>query len=194
MSDRRIRGQTPKRPPGTGQPVRAKKELAKSSTCKGENADLQNRRLYWIEVNSVTHKLTDGTMERTPTSHGQWGGYNIERGIAWCMETGWVWGKTAWFACYRDQRYGPTDLKTAKRAAIAFATGVEHLPANGLAMAFNGPVDLNAEPERAAEIRLAQAQREAADAQYVADDDARLQSTPLDPTGNYPTAAIVKAQ
>jgi hypothetical protein len=186
MSDRRLRGQTPKWPLGTGQAVWAKNPSTKSTASKGENGDLQSASLYWIEVNDITWKLTDGTMERVPASHGQWGGYNTERGIAWCMETGWAWKKTAWYARYRHKSYGPTDLKSAKRAAMAFATGAASFPANGLAMAFEGPVDLNAEPERAAELRLAQAQREAADAQYVADDEARLKTTPLDLSGNYP--------
>jgi hypothetical protein len=147
--------QTLKRSTDTGQPSWGHRTSTKSTACKGENGDLQSASLCWIEVNDVTWKLTDGTMERTPACHGKWGGFNTERGLAWCMETGWVWGKTAWFARYRDRSYGPTDLKTAKKAAMAFATGAASFPDKDLATTFDGPVNLNADHMLVAERRAA---------------------------------------
>ena len=99
-----------------------------STACKDENDDLQKASLSWIEVNEVTHKLTDGVMERVPASHGQWGGFNTERGIAWAMESGGPFKKVAWFARYRDVCYGPTDSETAKQAAVAFTKGATSFP------------------------------------------------------------------
>jgi hypothetical protein len=79
--------------------------------------------LSWIEVNEATYKLTDGTMERTPASHGQWGGFNIERGIAWVFDTSLPpHNKPAWCAACGDRKYGPTaNLEMAKQAAMDFA-------------------------------------------------------------------------
>ena len=46
---------------------------------KRQKTDLEKAKLFWIEVNDVTWKLTDGEISRTPASFGQWGGYNTER-------------------------------------------------------------------------------------------------------------------
>jgi len=127
-----------------------------SIVCKDENGDLQKASLYWIEVNEVTHKLTDGVMERVPASHGQWGGFNTERGIAWAMESGGPFKKVAWFARYRDVCYGPTDSETAKQAAVAFTKGATSFPDQGLATTFTGPINLNADPVLVAEMRMQQ--------------------------------------
>lgn len=126
-----------------------------TTACKGENGDLQKASLRWIEVNPATFKLTDGVMERTPACHGKWGGFNIERGIAWVIETGWPFGKAKWwYSRCGDKNYGPTDFETAKRAAIAFVTGAE-LPNEVRARVFGGPVDLKTDPQRIAELRKA---------------------------------------
>jgi len=125
-----------------------------STACKDENDDLQKASLSWIEVNEVTHKLTDGVMERVPASYGQWGGFNTERGLAWAIEIGWPYKKTAWFARYRDVCYGPTDSETAKQAAVAFTKGAPSFPDQGLATTFTGPIDFNADPILAAEMRM----------------------------------------
>jgi hypothetical protein len=100
------------------------------------------RSLEWIEVNDVTWKLTDGVMERTPACHGKWGGFNIERGLAWVIDVGWPFGKSAWYARCGDRSYGPTDLRAAKEAARAFVTGAP-LTGDEHASAFVGPVNLN---------------------------------------------------
>ena len=109
--------------------------------------------LRWIEVNSATYKLTDGVTERTPASHGQWAGFNIERGLAWVMEVGKPFGKVAWYARCGDRAYGPTKFETTKQAAIAFARGAKSFPESGIASSFSGPVNLHADPEVAAEMR-----------------------------------------
>jgi hypothetical protein len=137
----------------TGQSLTGQKPSTKSTVCNGENGDLQNASPKWIEVNEVTWKLTDGVMERTPASHGQWGGFNVERGLAWCMEVGWPFSKSAWYARCGDKSYGPTDLKTAKKAALAFANGANAYPENGLGRTFDGEVNLHADPDVAAEMR-----------------------------------------
>jgi hypothetical protein len=138
----------------SGQPISEQNNSTETTACKGENGDLQKASLYWIEVNEVTHKLTDGTMERVPASYGQWGGFNTERGIAWAIEIGWPFKKVAWFARYRDKCYGPTDSETAKRAAIAFTKGATSFPEQGLATTFTGPINLNADPILVAEMRM----------------------------------------
>jgi hypothetical protein len=80
--------------------------------------------LSWIEVNEATHKLTDGTMERTPACHGKWPGFNIERGIALVFDTSLPpHSKGVWFVRCGDRRYGPTsNLEKAKQVAMDFAT------------------------------------------------------------------------
>ena len=59
--------------------------------------DLEKAKLFWIEVNDVTWKLTDGGTSCTPTSFGQWGGYNTERAVAWVIEDGWPFAGS-WYA------------------------------------------------------------------------------------------------
>ena len=93
-----------------------------------QRADLEKAGFYWIEVNDVTWKLTDGEMERTPACHGKWPGFNIERGLAWVMDVGWVARKAVWFARCGNQSYGPTDIADAKQAAFAMVTGARIEP------------------------------------------------------------------
>jgi len=128
-----------------------------TTTCEVENGDLQKASLRWIEVNPATHKLTDGLTERTPASHGQWGGFNIERGVAWVMEVGKPFGKVAWYARCGDLSYGPASLENAKHAAMAFAKGAKSFPESGIASSFTGAVNLHADPEVAAEMRKGRA-------------------------------------
>ena len=137
-----------------------------SISSEGVNDDLQKpigSSLYWIEVNSVTHKLTDGAMWRTPASPGQWGGFNTERGVAWVINTGCPFGKTAWYARFKDQSYGPSNLETAKQAAMAFAKGAKSFPKRDIARAFTGPVNLFADPQVDAELQKYEAESEAED-------------------------------
>jgi hypothetical protein len=112
----------------TGVVISEQNNSTKSTACKGENGDLQHASLRWIEVNDVTWKLTDGVMERTPACHGKWPGFNVERGIAWAIDTGWPFKKPRWYARCGDQSYGPTKLDTARRAAMAFANGAKSFP------------------------------------------------------------------
>jgi hypothetical protein len=137
----------------TGRGVSEQNFVAISTSCRRENGDLQKASLRWIEVNPATLKLTDGIMERTPASHGQWGGFNTERGVAWVMEVGKPFGQVAWYARCGDSSYGPTSLETAKRAALSFARGAESFPESGMASSFCGQVNLHADPEVAAEMR-----------------------------------------
>jgi hypothetical protein len=138
----------------SGVGVSLKKSATSSVRCEGENGDLQKVSLYWIEVNPATHKLTDGVMERTPASHGQWAGFNTERGVAWAIEVGKPFGKVAWYARHGDASYGPTDVNTAKQAAMAFAGGAKSFPDSGIASSFSGVVNLHADPDVAAEMRV----------------------------------------
>jgi hypothetical protein len=93
-------------------------------------------------------------MERTPACHGKWPGFNVERGIAWAIDTGWPFKKPRWYARCGDQSYGPTKLDTARRAAMAFANGAKSFPASGVARSFIGPINLHADPDVAAEMRI----------------------------------------
>jgi hypothetical protein len=104
--------------------------------------NLQKASLFWIKVNDITWKLTDGEISRTPESFGQWGGYNTRRGLVWAIEAGWPLGRTAWYARCGEKSYGPTSLSTAKQAARALLTGAP-LPKDDNAKLFTGPVDLN---------------------------------------------------
>jgi hypothetical protein len=124
-----------------------------STACRGENGDLQKPSLRWIELNDCTWKLTDGATERTPASHGQWGGFNIERGVAWVAEVGKPFKQVAWYARCGDSSYGPTKLETAKQAAMAFARGAKSFPKIGIASSFTGEINLHADPEVAAAMR-----------------------------------------
>ena len=99
--------------------------------------------LFWIGVNEVTWKLTDGQMIRTPASHGQWGGFETERAIAWVVDAGWPMGRAAWYARYRDKSYGPTTtVIKAKAAALALVAGAP-LENDSGARAFQGAVNLH---------------------------------------------------
>lgn len=136
-------------------------ELAISVTkCKkldNENNDLQTQKpdlgKTWVKVNEVTWKLTDGEMSRTSASHGQWGGYNTERGLAWIMDIGWVAGCASWYARCGDKSYGTASFADAKAAARAFVTGAA-LEKDELA--FAGAVDLNAAAVKALESQAPQ--------------------------------------
>jgi len=105
--------------------------------------DLEKARLFWIEVNDVTWKLTDGEISRTPASFGQWGGYNTERAVAWVIDVGWPFGKGCWYARRGDNSYGPTSLSDAKRAAESFLSGTP-VPEYKGAHSFIGAINLNA--------------------------------------------------
>jgi hypothetical protein len=119
--------------------------------CVGNNS-YQGESLRWIKVNDCIWKLTDGEKSLTSGSHGQWGGHYTEKAVAWVMEVGWPFEKSAWYYARHDDRsYGPTDFKTAKAAALAFVTGAP-LPQDNNARTFIGPVDLNADPEATAEL------------------------------------------
>lgn len=97
--------------------------------------------LYWVKVNECTWKLTDGSVSRTPASHGQWAGFNTERALAWVIDTGWVVGRASWYARCGDRSYGPTGCVDAKAVAPALVTGV---PLEKDELAFAGAVDLTA--------------------------------------------------
>jgi hypothetical protein len=110
---------------------------------KRQKNDLEKARLFWIEINEVTWKLADGEISRTPTSFGQWGGYNTQRAVAWVIEVGWPFGKACWYARRGDNSYGPTSLSAAKRAAESFVRGAP-TPENKGADSFFGAINLNA--------------------------------------------------
>jgi hypothetical protein len=122
----------------------------------GNNNDLQGsflgtksslgKLLRWVKVNECTWKLTDGEKSLTPASHGQWGGYHTEKAVAWVIEVGWPFGKTAWYARCGGNSYGPTDFNTAKKAALAFVTNAPPPECDG-ARAFTGRVNLHADPD-----------------------------------------------
>jgi hypothetical protein len=80
-------------------------------------------------------------------------GFNIERGLAWVIEVGKPFGKVAWYARCADSSYGPTNVETAKQAAMALARGAQTFPDAGLAFTFSGPINLHADPDVAAEMR-----------------------------------------
>jgi hypothetical protein len=120
--------------------------VTKSSS---DNNDLQRQKtylqepsLFWIKLNDITWKLTDGSKTRTHASHGQWGGYEIERGLAWVMDVGWIARKHVYFARCGNRSYGPTDFADAKQAAFAMAIGAPIEPV-GEARSFIGQVFLN---------------------------------------------------
>jgi hypothetical protein len=87
--------------------------------------DLQQSSLSWVRVNEITWKLTDGKMSRTPGSHGQWGGYDTERAIAWVINLGWSFGRNDWYAFCGKKKIGPTDFNSARAAARELANGVQ---------------------------------------------------------------------
>src|SRR5262249_19725825 len=86
------------------------------------------------------------------------GGFNTERGVAWVINTGRPFGKTAWYARCKHQSYGPSNLETAKQAAMAFAKGAKSFPMRDSARAFTGPVNLFADPQVDAEARKGEAE------------------------------------
>ena len=74
------------------------KDRSEISGVQRAKNDLQKSSLYWVRVNEITSKLTDGKMSHTPASHGQWPGYYTERGIAWVSDRGWPFDRPAWYA------------------------------------------------------------------------------------------------
>ena len=90
--------------------------------------DLQKSSLSWVRVDEVTWKLTDGKMSRTPGSHGQWGGYETERAIAWVCNLGWPFGRNDWHAFCGDKKIGPTDFDSAVAFACALADAIQAQP------------------------------------------------------------------
>jgi hypothetical protein len=143
-----------------GGPVSTTELTISVTKCKkldNENNDLQTQKpdlgKTWVKVNEVTWKLTDGEMSRTSASHGQWGGYNTERGLAWIMDIGWVAGCASWYARCGDKSYGTASFADAKAAARAFVTGAA-LEKDELA--FAGAVDLNAAAVKALESQAPQ--------------------------------------
>ena len=120
------------------------KTSSKNNDLLRPKSALEKARLFWIKVNDVTWKATDGKMSRTPASHGQWAGYETEQALAWVIETGWPFGQSAWYARCGVRSYGPTSFAVAKQAAAAIVTGA-HLPEDERARSFAGEIDLNTE-------------------------------------------------
>jgi hypothetical protein len=81
------------------------------------------RRLRCERINEITYKITDGQMRRVPASHGQWGGYNTPRALAWVINVGMC--SAAWLARCGDVVVGPFSFKEAKAAAIKLAKGAK---------------------------------------------------------------------
>jgi hypothetical protein len=127
--------------PTSAESVTKRPELGSEiSGLQTQKPDLGKASLFWIKVNEVTCKLTDGVMERTPACHGTWPGVNIERGLGWAMNAGWVAGRSIWYARVGNKSYGPTSLAGAKAAAQALLLGA---PVENDELFFLGPVDLN---------------------------------------------------
>ena len=121
------------------------KSVSENNGLHRPKIDLRKAGLCWLKVNDVTWKLTDGKMSRTSASYGQWGGYETERTLAWALEVGWPFGRSAWYARCGDRSYGPTNFYIARQAAAALAHG-RSFPDREMATAFDGPVDLNTPP------------------------------------------------
>jgi hypothetical protein len=125
------------------------KGFSKNNGLEASKNDLEKAKLFWIEVNDVTWKLTDGEISRTPASYGQWGGYNTERALVWVIDVGWPFGKACWYVRQGDNSYGPTSLSNAKRAAESFLNRAP-VPENNSAHSFIGAINLNAAAIRTA--------------------------------------------
>src|SRR5262249_1588864 len=69
--------------------------------------------------NEVTFKVTDGEMSPVPASHGQWGGYNTTRALAWVIRV----APNAWLARCGNQACGPSSFNKAKASALHMASG-----------------------------------------------------------------------
>ena len=77
-----------------------------------------------VVVNEVTVKVTDGDAIRQEGSHGQWGGSNAERALAWIMCLDWVVGThRQWVVRVGNLAFGPVTLSKAKKAALAIVQG-----------------------------------------------------------------------
>jgi hypothetical protein len=79
-----------------------------------------NQPLRCERVNEVTFKITAGEMSRVPAAHGQWGGYNTTRALAWviCIHPG------LWLARCGEWACGPEPFNRAKADAVAMAKGM----------------------------------------------------------------------
>ena len=84
-----------------------------------ENRLLPKRNLTVQRVNEVTFKVTDGEMSPVPASHGQWGGYNTTRALAWVIRV----APNAWLARCGNQACGPSSFNKAKASALHMASG-----------------------------------------------------------------------
>jgi hypothetical protein len=84
-----------------------------------ENRLPPKRNLIVERVNEVTFKVTDGEMSRVSASHGQWGGYNTTRALAWVIKV----APNAWLARCSNQACGPSSFHEAKANALAMARG-----------------------------------------------------------------------
>jgi len=118
------------------------KTSSKNNGLLRPKSALKKARLFWIKVNEVTWKLTDGKSSRTSASHGQWGGYETPRAVAWAIETGWPFGRSVWYARCGERSYGPASYDVARQAGAALALG-RTFPKRENATLFDGPVDLN---------------------------------------------------
>src|SRR6476620_5778425 len=76
-------------------------------------------RFQFEKVNEVSIKLANGELSRVTGSHGQWGGYNTTKAIAWVFCV----GPGKWLARCGDQACGPDSLNRAKANALAMAKG-----------------------------------------------------------------------
>ena len=76
-------------------------------------------RFQWHRVNDATWKLGNDETVRVPASHGQWGGYNTAKAVAWAIQL----CPGEWLARGRDQTSGPSSLNTTKAVAMAMAKG-----------------------------------------------------------------------
>src|SRR5262245_3158803 len=84
-----------------------------------ENRLPPKRNLTVERVNEETFKVTDGELSRVPASHGQWGGYNATRALAWITRA----APHAWLARCGNQACGPSSFNKAKASALEMASG-----------------------------------------------------------------------
>jgi hypothetical protein len=123
-------------------PADAKYPSAINGQKRRESVRRNSLPLFWVAVDAVTHRLSDGRTSRTPAALGQWGGYETERALAWVIDTGWPFGIASWYARCGDRSYGPTNLVIAKQAAEAFVLGAP-LPEDDSGHSLSGPVNLH---------------------------------------------------
>jgi hypothetical protein len=95
------------------QPVEISKEI-----CP-ENRLPPKRNLIVERVNEETFKVTNGETSRVSASHGQWGGFNTTRALAWIIRA----APNAWLARCGNQACGPSSFNKAKASALEMASG-----------------------------------------------------------------------